>query len=177
MSQPQSARYQRSPRGLLAAMLVLVLLLLAYVVVQRLTAAHDTDPTPTVDYAAELPAARKAAGFDLLAPPRLPAGWRATSVRFSPRPGGHWHLGVLTDRERYVGIEQDSDAVGSMVEQYVDDNAARGAAVDVAGRPWASFTDSGGDLALVRRLRGTTTLVVGHDVPRSELVAYTASLR
>jgi hypothetical protein len=177
VSQPQSARYQRSPRGLLAALLVLVLLLLAYFFVQRLTVNHNVDAAPTVDYAADVPAARKAAKFPLVAPPRLPTGWRATSVRFSPPPGAHWHLGVLTNHQRYVGLEQSDDTVGSMVEQYVDANAARGAAVDVAGRPWTSFTDSGGDLALVSRAGNTTTLVVGHDVPRSDLVSYTASLR
>ena len=42
---------------------------------------------------------------------------------------------------------------------------------------WATYSDGGGDRALVRRDSGTTTLVVGHDVPQDELVAYAASLR
>ena len=43
--------------------------------------------------------------------------------------------------------------------------------------PWTTYTDSGGDLALVRRAEGTTTLVVGHEVPQGDLVAFAASLR
>jgi hypothetical protein len=64
-----------------------------------------------------------------------------------------------------------------MVHEYVDRAASRGGSTDVAGRRWSTYTDSGGDLALVRRQGGTTTLVIGHDVPRSQLVAYVASLR
>ena len=63
-----------------------------------------------------------------------------------------------------------------MVEEYVDKDAQRGAAVDVDGRAWRSYTDAGGDLALVRRDGDATTLVVGHDVPKATLVSYTAGL-
>jgi len=161
----QSAGYQRSAGGMVGALILLTLLILAYLGLQALTGNHHADPVHTVAYGQDVPDARKAADFPLLAPPRLPTGWRATTVSFSGPPDAHWHLGVLTSADRYVGIEQGHDPVGSMVS------------ADVEGSPWASYTDSGGDLALVRRVRGTTTLVVGHDVPRSELVSYTASLR
>jgi hypothetical protein len=64
-----------------------------------------------------------------------------------------------------------------MVRQYVDKDASRAAPVQVAGNSWSTYTDRGGDVALVRKDGATTTLVVGHDVPRSQLLAYTASLR
>ncbi len=64
-----------------------------------------------------------------------------------------------------------------MVETYVDEEATEGDPVEVEGEPWSSWSDSGGDLALVRRQGGVTTLVVGHDVPQDDLVAFTASLR
>ena len=51
------------------------------------------------------------------------------------------------------------------------------APVDVAGRPWTTYTDPGGDLALVRTDGRATTLVVGHDVPREALLGYVAGLR
>jgi hypothetical protein len=130
----------------------------------------------TVDYRGDVPAARKVARFALVAPPSLPHGWRATTVSFTDQPP-HWHLGVLTDRDRYVGLEQGDASVRAMVVEYVDRAPTRGAQVDVAGRPWTSYTDGGGDLALARREGGTTTVVVGHDVARAELVAYAASLR
>ena len=47
----------------------------------------------------------------------------------------------------------------------------------MAGERWATWTDEGGDLALVRRVDGITTLVVGHEVPREDLVDFAASLR
>jgi hypothetical protein len=113
----------------------------------------------------------------VLAPPDLPPGWRATTARFDRIGTPHWHLGVLTDEDRYVGLEQSSQSVRTMVREYVDEAARRSAPVDVAGARWSTYTDDGGDLALVRRAAGTTTVVVGHEVPRAQLAAYTASLR
>jgi hypothetical protein len=172
----QTARYQRSFGGMAGAMVVLLVLVLVYVGVQALFSRPEAG-VRTVDYARVVPDARKAADFDLVAPRRLPAGWRATTVSFTTAPGSHWHLGVLTDKGRYVGLEQADRPVRSMVSDYVDEAAGRGSPTEVAGRPWATYTDAGGDLALVRRVGRTTTLVVGHDVPRSDLVSYTASLR
>ncbi len=176
MSQ-QTARAQRPVGGLVGAMLVLLVLILGWVGLRNLTSNDPDSPVQNLDYARDVPLARKTAGFDLVAPPSLPNGWRATSVRFTPAPGAHWHLGVLNRQDRYVGLEQGEASVASMVDTYVDEAAERGAPAQVAGRTWLTFSDAGGDLALVRRAGGTTTLVVGHDVSRSDLVSYTASLR
>jgi hypothetical protein len=158
------------------AMLVLLVLVLGYVGVQALSGKQATT-VETVDYRRVVPDARRAADFDLVAPRRLPAGWRATTVRFEPAPRSHWHLGVLTDDGRYVGLEQAGRPVSTMVRDYVDESARPGSPVEAGGHLWTTYTDAGGDLALVRRAGRTTTLVVGHDVPRSDLVAYTAGLR
>jgi len=173
----QAGRYQRSAGGMVGAMVLLVLLLVAWIGFKALTTSQPDSAVHTVDYAQVVGPARKAASFDLLAPRSLPDGWRATSVSFRDSRPQHWHLGVLTDQDRYVGLEQGTGPVGSMVAQYVDKSAQRGAGVDVAGSTWSTYTDAGGDLALVRRTGGTTTLVVGHDVPRATLVDYTAGLR
>jgi len=173
----QPGRYQRSTGGMVGAMIVLVAVVVGWVGFRAVTSDKPVRPERTVDYARSVPAARKAARFDLVAPPRLPEGWRATTVTFTPGPDQHWHLGVLTDEDRYVGLEQADDSVSSMVEEYVDEAAERGDSVDVAGTGWSTYTDDGGDLALVRRQGRTTTLVVGHEVPQSELTAYAASLR
>jgi hypothetical protein len=161
---------------MVGAMLVLVVLVLAYVGVQALSEQPATT-VQTVDYQRVVPGARDAADFELVAPRRLPAGWRATTVSFDTAPQAHWHLGVLTDEGRYVGLEQADDPVRAMVREYVDEAARRGSPVDVGGDSWSTYTDAGGDLALVRRAGRTTTLVVGHDVPRSDLMSYTADLR
>lgn len=173
----QAGKYQRSFAGLLGSLLVLVLVVVGYIAIRAFALPDRETSEPTVDYAEVVPPAKKAARFDLVAPSRLPDGWHATSVRFDPGPPQHWHLGVLTPEQRYVGLEQGDRAVAPMVEEYVDKAPSRGAAVEVAGRPWSTYTDAGGDLALVRRQGNTTTLVVGHDVPRSQLSAYAASLR
>jgi hypothetical protein len=162
---------------MVTAMAVLVAVILAYLGVQALVTDHPSTAVRTVDWASVVPGARRAASFDLLAPSSLPRGWKATSVSFTDTKPSHWHLGVLTDADRYVGVEQGYESVSSMVAAFVDDRATRGSTVDVSGRPWRTWTDSGGDLALVRRSAGVTTLVVGHEVPRSTLVSYTASLR
>lgn len=173
----QSARYQRSVGGLLGALVVLVVLVIGYVVVRALFTPREATPVRRVDYARVVPAARQAAHFDLLAPDGLPTGWRATSAGFTSGARQHWHLGVLTDRNRYVGLEQGDRSVGSMVDEYVDPAASHRAPTQVAGRSWATYADPKGDLALVRRQGRTTTLVVGHDVSRQQLRSYVTSLR
>jgi hypothetical protein len=173
----QSARYQRSAGGMVGAMLVLGVLIIGWVTIRSLTSDDPPSPVQQVDYARDVPLARKAADFDLVAPARLPRGWQATTVRYTPAPGAHWHLGVLTDARRYVGLEQSRDSVRSMVREFVDESARRGRPADVGGAAWSTYTDPGGDLALVRRAGTTTTLVVGHEVPRSTLVSYAAGLR
>jgi hypothetical protein len=173
----QAGRYQRSFGGMLAALLVLVLVVVGYVVIRALVTPDRATSEPTVDYSEVVPQAKKAARFHLVAPPRLPHGWSATSVRFDPGPPEHWHLGVLTPEQRYVGLEQGARPVAEMVDEYVDKAASRQRATDVAGRTWSTYTDAGGDLAFVRGDKMATTLVVGHDVSRSQLEAYVASLR
>lgn len=172
----QAGRYQRSFSGMLTAMGVLVVLVIGWVGFRALTSDKPSTPVQTVSYAEEASAAAKAADFTLLAPPRLPSGWRATSVRYTDRPG-HWHLGVLTEQDRYIGLEQGDQSRRSALKTYVGASASRGPAVVVSGTRWLSWHDTGGDLALVRSQGRTTTLVVGHLVPRRTLVSYVAGLR
>jgi len=172
----QAGRYQRSAGGMVGAMVVLVVLLVAWVGIQSLVKRQPDNAVHTVDYGKVVTPARKAAKFDLVAPASLPRGWRATSVTFRDTVPQHWHLGVLTAADRYVGLEQGQGSLRPMVEEYVDPNAQRGGPVEVDGRRWATYTDAGGDLALVRRDGDAVTLVVGHDVPKTALVSYAAGL-
>jgi hypothetical protein len=162
---------------MVGAMAVLVLLIVGWIGFKALTTQDPDNPVRTVDYAQVVPAAKRTAPFDLVAPASLPHGWRATSVNFSDGPTAAWHLGVLTDHNRYVGLEQADRPVRKMVAEHVDEEPTRGRPVDVDGVRWSTYTDGGGDLALVRQEGRTTTLVVGHDVSKSDLVTYTASLR
>jgi hypothetical protein len=162
---------------MVGAMVFLVVLVLVWVGFRSVTSGDPPSPVQTVDYRSETSAAGKAADFRLLSPASLPRHWRATTVRFTPPPHTHWHLGVLTGEGRYVGLEQEAAGVSSLVRQYVDKAASREHGVVIRGVPWQAWTDAQGDLALVRRTGRETTLVVGHEVSRAALSAYVASLR
>ena len=173
----QAGRYQRSAAGMVGAMVVLVAVVVGSVVFRDANRRDPQSPVKAVDYTQAADFARQQADFEVLAPSSLPDGWRATTVEYRPGTNDRWHLGLLTDEDRYVGLEQSGDSLGSMVQTYVDPEAVKGDPVRVAGERWSTYSDSGGDLALVRRQGNVTTLVVGHEVPRDDLVAFTASLR
>ncbi|MGH3371876.1 MAG: DUF4245 domain-containing protein [Nocardioidaceae bacterium] len=171
----QPGRYQRSAAGMVGAMLVLLAVIAAFVVFRDLNRTDPQSPVRAVDYEQTLEAAREQSGFTLLAPEPLPEGWRVTSVEFVPEPT-RWHLGMLTGEDRYVGLEQAGGSVDDMVETYVDREAVPGGPVEIAGEPWRSWTDDGGDTALTRVEDGVTTLVVG-TLSRDDLAAFVQSLR
>ncbi|HET8717777.1 MAG TPA: DUF4245 domain-containing protein [Nocardioidaceae bacterium] len=176
MSQ-QSGRYQRSAGGMVGALVVLLGVIAAFVAFRAVNRDNPQDPVDPVDYRPTVEFARGRASFPLLAPAALPDGWVATSAGFTPPPREHWHLGLLTAQERYVGLEQDPDAsVRSMLEEFVDPQPRRAGDATIAGVRWQVWRDDGGDTALVRHGRQVTTLVVG-TAPRAVLVDFAGSLR
>lgn len=132
------------------ALVFLVLVVLGWVVFRAVTSDHKATPVPTVDWTAWVKAGRAEQSLALYAPERLPSGWRATSVDYAGGSQPQWHLGMLTDRGKYVGVEESRAPTRKLVEQYVDPNAVRGKDVEVAGETWQTWSDSGGDHALVR---------------------------
>ncbi len=173
----QAGRYQRSAGGMVGALVVLLALVGAFVAFRALSRDDPPSPVREVDYVQVADYARKQTDFEVVAPTSLPAGWRATTVSYIDGEDGRWHLGLLTGQDDYVGLEQAESSEESMVATYVDEAAVPGDAIDVAGLPWTTWSDDGGDLALVREVGGTVTLVVGNEVPRQELVDFAASLR
>lgn len=171
----QPGRYQRSASGMIGAMIVLLVAIGAYVAFRAVNRTQPQNPVQPVDYRQTLAYARGQAAFPLLAPASLPRGWRATSVGFVPRPL-RWHLGILTNQGKYVGIEQSRDPVGEMVDRYVGQSATRDGVVQVAGKPWRRWIDPGGDTALTRVQRGVASLVVS-DAGQDVLVTFVAGLR
>jgi hypothetical protein len=160
---------------MIGAMLVLLLVIGAYVAFRAVNRTQPENPVRATDYKQTLDYGRRQADFHLLAPSSLPKGWRATSVSFVPDPV-RWHLGILTDKDRYVGVEQSHTPLAKMVETYVDPAARRGGVVQVDGKPWRSWSDSGGDVALTRVRADVTTLVVSSAGQRV-LVDFVESLR
>jgi hypothetical protein len=161
---------------MVGAMTVLLAVVLAFVGFRALI---RDDPEPSVgpvEYAGVAELAQARVDFDVLSPTTLPAGWRATSARHTETPPQSWHLGLLTDDNRYVGLEQARRPAPDMVSDFVDEDAVDEGSVTIDGRTWTVFSDRGSDTALVRRERGVTTLVVG-TVSQEELVDYVRTLR
>jgi hypothetical protein len=171
----QAGRYQRSATGMIGALLVLLGVIAGFVVFREIIREDPESPVTAVDYQQPLGFAREQAGFPVLAPERLPDGWRATTVDFSGEPP-RWHLGVLTDEDRYVGLEQARSSEKSMLTTYVDADPTQGEDVTVAGQAWQTWTDDGGDTALLRTDGEVTTLVVS-SASQDVLVDYVRNLR
>jgi len=180
MSQP-SRRYERSNRGMLAALLVVVVGVAAFVGVRGLLSTNTATPVQTVDYHGWVKSGRDDGKLLILAPQPMPSGWRATSVTYATGSAPRWHLGMLTDQGRYVGLEEQWASPSEMVQQFVDANAVRGKAVRIAGRSWRVWTDSGGDYALVNTRPSKVkdhpeSIVVVGDAPPEQIRRFVASL-
>lgn len=157
----QPGRYQRSANGLVGAMILIVVLVGGYAGVHALGRGHDVQPVRTVDYGPVVGQARAEKKLYVLAPDPMPKGWRATSVSYRPGRAPSWHLGMLTDTGKYVGIEESLSSEQDVVARYVDIDAIRGPTVSLRGQTWRVWTDGGGDYALVLATRKETVLVGG----------------
>lgn len=151
---PQGGRYTRSNSGLLAAMLVTVLVVVAFVGFRGLFRDNAATPVQAVDYRVMLKAGVADDKLAMLAPPRLPIGWKATSATYTTGTNPSWHVGILTTKQKFVGIDESRASISDLVKQYVDPNATRGKDLQLAGETWQVWTDSGGDYGLTRTLTG-----------------------
>lgn len=150
---------------------VVGLIVLALFGIGQLMTLTPDDAAPTIDYRTAVESSRTVADFDVLAPPMLPARWRATSVRYET---GSWHLGVLTGDDQYVGLEQVRESPRRVVERFAPGSRAAGS-VDIAGQTWSRRTGPDDDSTYVRRDGDMTILVTG-GAPRVEIERYISSL-
>ena len=177
----QSARYQRTSGGLVGAMIVTVLAVVGFVAFRSVFTDREPTPVRAVDYTTTVTSARADKQLLVMAPPRLPPGWRATSATYTRGAKPTWHLGLLTDDGSYVGVEESRDSVEQLVEEHVDPDADRGKDVTIDGRTWQTWTDEGGDHAVARSLRAggrvvESWVVVGTG-PVEEIHDFAASLQ
>lgn len=173
----------RPPRtfgAMTGALVFLLLVVLGWVGFHALTSDKKATPVPTVDWSAWVKAGRSEQRLATFAPDRLPAGWRATSVHYVGGNQPQWHLGMLTDQGRYVGIEEALAATKDLVSQYVDESAVRGKDVRLGGETWQSWSDSGGDHALVRSVvvggRPYESVLVGGSADAATVQRFAATL-
>jgi hypothetical protein len=157
----QAGRYQRSSSGLIGAMLVLLLVIGAFLGLRAISRDNQATPVQAVDYVAVMEQARNDGGMIAPAPDPMPQGWRATSVRYTPGAAKAWHLGMLTDTGKYVGIEEASRSAREMVDEYLGKDATRGRPTTIRTRTWQTWSEPGGDYAITLTTPHETVLVGG----------------
>ena len=171
--------YRRSSSGLLGAMIATVAAVLLFVGFRSLTRDNEGTPPPAVDWKISFQAARTDGKLAVLAPPSTPSGWKATSVSFTPGADPAWHLGLLTSKQKYVGIYESRQDLGDLVTAHVNGTASKGQNVNVGGSTWRVYTGSVGDYALARTTRHAgvdeSQMVVG-TAPSATIRDLTASL-
>jgi hypothetical protein len=181
-AQVRGGSYQRSASGLLGAMVATVLAVIAFVAFRGLTRDNEPTAVPTVDWHISYQAARADNKLQVLAPSgSLPSGWKATSVSYLPGAEPAWHLGLLTSKGKYVGIDESTDDLDGLAHRYVDPDASRGKDVELDGQRWQVFTDAGGDYALGRSVprsgdQTPESQLVGGSAPDAEIRAFVATL-
>ncbi len=171
MSSTGSSRGNPSMGDVVRSVAVLGALVVALWGFGQLFVRTPDDTIKPIDYVDTVRSARPAAEFELLAPASLPKGWVATAAKFTPTT---WHLGVVTDDEEYVGLEQSKVAAKQLIDVYAKGSKADGT-VTIDGETWDLRKGPDGDVTFVRTESGLTTLVTG-EAPRAEVEAYVSSL-
>jgi hypothetical protein len=157
MSSARSTRGNPSMGDIIRSMAVIGLIILALYGFGKFFTQDPGSPAKAIDYATIVDQARPAADFALLAPTSLPEGWKATSARYEPNS---WHLGVLTDDEDYLGLEQVKVSIDRAVDRFAEGSKSDGTA-DIDGETWTVRKGPQDRITYVRREGGLTTLVVG----------------
>lgn len=170
-------RYQRSTGGLVGAMIVTILVVIAFVAWRAINRDDLAVQPENVDY---LGAVREIqdSGASVVYPAALPSGWICTSATYSPGREPGWDVGTLTPDDDFVGLQQSSDSIEELVEAYIDENASEGPTAQVqtdVGSRWRTFTDDGGDFALAAEV-GRRSLLVYGSAPRPQVEQFAATL-
>jgi hypothetical protein len=159
----QPGRYQRSASGMVAALLVTVLAIAAYVLLRGVF-SRDLDEKPTrVDYLADVRYAQQS-GVRVVYPAPLPASWIPTNSDYAPGKRASFGVSILTADNQYVGTWQSPEDIPQLLTDHVDANPKSGDAVDIPGAlvtHWDTWTDSGGDTALTAKWHGESLMVFG----------------
>ena len=157
----QPGRYQRSSGGLVGALLVLLLVIGAFLAIRGFSRDNRATPVRTVDYVPVLKQARADHRLLAPAPDPMPNGWRATSVRYVPGAHTSWHLGILTDQAKYVGIEESQQSPAEAVDSYLGTGAVKGTPIMIGRISWQTWSEPAGDFALTYSLPSRTVFVGG----------------
>lgn len=170
------ARHETSIGGMIGAMIVLVACILGFVAFRD--AFRETPEIQPEAIEWELAAnAALDAGHPIVRP-EVPDGWLVTSMFFRPTQPVTWGLGLYTDDGKFAGLRQEAAPLADLIETYVDDEAEEGDPVTITGEfagEWETWTDEGGDTALVF-VREDDVLMVYGSAPKDELVSLASGL-
>lgn len=168
--------------GTLKNMVISMLVVLAFVVVWIAMVPRPNAITqPPVDVTSVAQQVRAETHWPILQPRGLPAGWRATSVRFVRSTDGlmTWHAGYQSPDGNYVAVEQTRGATQTWVEAQTNRGRAEGT-VEAGGTTWTRIDRKDKvQFSLVSRGRSAqdlTTIVTG-TAPYAELAAFAEKLQ
>lgn len=159
-------RYNRSVDGLVAALVITVVAVLAWVLFRALTSQDEEIERDAVDYLETVQLAQDA-DVEIAYPPTLPDGWKATNVTIVPGERPAFGLSILTDAGTFVGVRQEDEALDELLATFVDeepDNISEEDALSVdspIATSWEGYSDEGGDLAYTAELGEERLLVYG----------------
>ncbi len=166
-SDGRPGRYQRSPGGLVAALLVTVVAIVGLLWFLGLF-REDTDIRPDhVDYLGIAGEAQQA-DLEPVYPTSLPEGWIATAYDVTAVDTPSLEIRMLTDHDEFVGIHQEAAPVSDLVRTYVDEDASTTDIYSTRGsvaEAWQGFEDEGGDTAYASEVGDQTVLVYGSASP------------
>ncbi|TYL45751.1 DUF4245 family protein [Nocardioides sp. BGMRC 2183] len=170
-TQGKPGRYQRSFGGLVVSMVVIVLALGALYGFTGLFREKPVYEPESIDYLTSVAAAQDA-GVKAVYPSELPEGWTATGVDLDPADTTTFGLRMLTEGDKFVGIQQEEDSVTGLVTEWVDAEATEtddylvpDTVSDPVAVQWAGYEDEGGDTGYVADLGKVTVLVYGSAPP------------
>jgi hypothetical protein len=168
VSEP-GGRYNRSFNGLVGAIIITVLAVVAFAVF-RGAFSRDIDETEraTVDYVDSVRGLQQS-GVSVVYPATLPDGWRSTGVDVAPveRPGDVPALGfdLTTADNHYAGIEVVADDAEGALETVYDEGDDIAVSDPLTGTPglatdWQGWT-VGDDHAFTTAYGDRTVVVFG----------------
>ncbi|MCW2814093.1 MAG: hypothetical protein JWN84_1548 [Nocardioides sp.] len=161
----QPGRYNRSFEGLIGAMIIIVLMVLAFVVYRGIFRDPPETELGTVDYRDEV-LGLQSNDVDVVYPDSLPEGWRATEVRYVPSEQPRFELNFFTDDDNFVGLRQVEEDVEDLleaagIEEPREEDPLTGDAAGDVVTQWDAWSDPDGDHAYSAEVGGRSVLVYG----------------
>ena len=176
--QPAARRGFGNLRSMVISMVVIMVAVLAWVaMVPRVREISQ----PAVDVTSVARQVRQETGW-AISQPRLPAGWKATNVRFDSADGvSTWHAGYVSPDGHYLSIDQ--TGVTGATDNWISARTSNGQAMgtlSAAGTTWHKMSSPNiVQRSLVARGSGAhdLTTVLSGTAPFTQLAVFAEALK